>query len=170
MITKRRKRKFNTTFFFKKWASYRLYRKRSPRIVNRTVPKIIVISVHTVNRFPLRHRDWHNMLKVGPFTDSIGQVWRFSRALVSDCWTPSEHKLHFEERMSESDLYQTNKLSWKFIVQAYWNKSTRRPTFLFLNTSMCLVEKQQIPILIYSLWFNQTESWTNDLWHLRCVL
>jgi hypothetical protein len=44
----------NTTFFFsKKWASYRLYRNRSPRIVNRTVTKIIVISVHTVNRFPL---------------------------------------------------------------------------------------------------------------------
>jgi hypothetical protein len=38
---------------FKKWASYRLYRKRPPRIVNRTVPKIIVISVHTVNHFPL---------------------------------------------------------------------------------------------------------------------
>jgi hypothetical protein len=38
----------------KKWASYRMYRKRPPRIVNRTVPKIIVISVHTVNRFPLR--------------------------------------------------------------------------------------------------------------------
>ena len=27
MITKRRKRKFNTTFFFKKWASYHLHRK-----------------------------------------------------------------------------------------------------------------------------------------------
>ena len=52
MITKRRKRKFNTTFF-KKWASYRLYRKRPPCIVNRTVPKIITISGHTVNRFPL---------------------------------------------------------------------------------------------------------------------
>jgi hypothetical protein len=52
MITKRRKRKFNTTFLKKKWASYRLYRKRHPRIVNRTVPKIIVIS-GTVNCFPL---------------------------------------------------------------------------------------------------------------------
>ena len=52
MITKRRKRKFNTTFF-KKWASYRLYRKRPPCIVNWAVPKIIAISVHTVNRFPL---------------------------------------------------------------------------------------------------------------------
>jgi hypothetical protein len=30
-----------------------LYRKRPPRIMNRTVPKIIAISVHTVNRFPL---------------------------------------------------------------------------------------------------------------------
>jgi hypothetical protein len=37
------------------WASYHLYRKRPPRIVNRTVPKIIAISVHTVNRFPLIH-------------------------------------------------------------------------------------------------------------------
>jgi hypothetical protein len=32
-----------------------LYRKRPPRIVNRTVPKIIAISVHTVNRFPLNY-------------------------------------------------------------------------------------------------------------------
>ena len=47
-----KKRKFNTTFF-KKWASYRLYRKWPPCIMNRTVPKIIVISVHTVNRFPI---------------------------------------------------------------------------------------------------------------------
>ena len=53
MITKRRKRKFNTTFFYKKWASYRLYRKQPPRIVNRSVPKIIAISVHTVYRFTL---------------------------------------------------------------------------------------------------------------------
>jgi len=30
-----------------------LYRKRPPRIVNRTIPKIIAISVHTVNRSPL---------------------------------------------------------------------------------------------------------------------
>jgi hypothetical protein len=52
MITKRRKRS-STLLFFKKWALYRLYRKRPPRFVNRTVPKIIVISVHTVNRFPL---------------------------------------------------------------------------------------------------------------------
>jgi hypothetical protein len=37
----------------KKGASYRLYRKRPPRIVNRTIPKINVIVVHTVNRFPL---------------------------------------------------------------------------------------------------------------------
>ena len=56
MITKRRKRKFQHYFFFKKWASYRLYSKRPPPIVNRTVPKIIAISVHTVNRFPLSHR------------------------------------------------------------------------------------------------------------------
>ena len=40
-------------YFFFKWASYRLYRKRPPRIVNRTVPKIITISVHTLNRFHL---------------------------------------------------------------------------------------------------------------------
>jgi hypothetical protein len=33
-----------------------LYRKRPPRIVNRTVPKIFAISVHTVNRFPLNTR------------------------------------------------------------------------------------------------------------------
>jgi hypothetical protein len=32
---------------------YRWYRLRPPRIVNRTVPKIIAISVHMVNRFPL---------------------------------------------------------------------------------------------------------------------
>jgi hypothetical protein len=57
MITKRRKRKFNTTFFSKKWASYRLYRKRPPRIVNQTVPKIIAISVHTVNHFPLNWQE-----------------------------------------------------------------------------------------------------------------
>ena len=30
-----------------------MYRKRPPHIVNRTIPKIIVISVDTVNRFPL---------------------------------------------------------------------------------------------------------------------
>ena len=30
-----------------------MYRKRPPCIVNRTLPKIIAISVHTVNRFPL---------------------------------------------------------------------------------------------------------------------
>ena len=32
-----------------------MYRKWPPRIVNRTVPKIIMISVHTVNRFPLTY-------------------------------------------------------------------------------------------------------------------
>jgi len=52
MITKK-KNGSSTLLFFKKWASYRLYRKRPPRIVNQTVPKIIAISVHTVNRFPL---------------------------------------------------------------------------------------------------------------------
>ena len=52
MITKKRKRKFNTTFFSKN-KHHIVYRKRPPRIVNRTVPKIIAISVHTVNRFPI---------------------------------------------------------------------------------------------------------------------
>ena len=35
-----------------------MYRKRPPRIVNRTAPKIIAISVHTVNRFPLIYASW----------------------------------------------------------------------------------------------------------------
>jgi hypothetical protein len=34
----------STLLFFKKWASYRLYRKWPPRIENQTVPKIIAIS------------------------------------------------------------------------------------------------------------------------------
>jgi hypothetical protein len=46
MITKRRKWKFNTTFFSKN-------EHHIVCIVNQTVPKIITISVHTVNRFPL---------------------------------------------------------------------------------------------------------------------
>jgi hypothetical protein len=41
------------------------YRRRPPRIVNRTVPKIIAISVHTVNRFPLRLRKGvYNLIEV----------------------------------------------------------------------------------------------------------
>jgi hypothetical protein len=40
-------------YFFSKNEHHIVYRKRPPRIVNRTVPKIIVISVHTVNRFPI---------------------------------------------------------------------------------------------------------------------
>jgi hypothetical protein len=45
-------------FHYRRSGSYRLYRKRPPHIVNRTVPKIIVISVHTVNRFPLIYASW----------------------------------------------------------------------------------------------------------------
>ena len=78
MITKRRKRKFNALFFLK-WASYRLYRKRPPRIVNRTVPKIIVISVYTVNRFPLNiyegesqsHAPAHVLMRLYPINKSF---------------------------------------------------------------------------------------------------
>ena len=61
-------------FFFKKWASYRLYRKR-PRIVNRTVPKIIVISVHTVNRFPLNGH-YHYLIKCDLF--SLWYSWKIA--------------------------------------------------------------------------------------------
>jgi hypothetical protein len=49
MITKRRK-----LLFFSKNEHHIVYRKRPPRIVNWTAPKIIAISIHTVNRFPLR--------------------------------------------------------------------------------------------------------------------
>jgi hypothetical protein len=46
-------------YFFSKNEHHIVYRKRPPRIVNRTVPKIIVISVHTVNRFPLSRHHRH---------------------------------------------------------------------------------------------------------------
>jgi hypothetical protein len=58
-------------FLFAKYNFYYQYRyiklnyrtcKRPPRIMNRTVPKIIVISVHTVNRFPLTWREDHKYL------------------------------------------------------------------------------------------------------------
>ena len=52
----------STLFFFKKWASYRLYRKRPPRIVNRTIPKIIAILVHAVNCFPLSYFPFKSIL------------------------------------------------------------------------------------------------------------
>jgi hypothetical protein len=77
----------STPLFFKKWASYRLYHKWPPRIVNRTVPKIIVISVHTVNRFPLSYYCyfWTSTVKVRSlscvekFEDSKEEISRISK-------------------------------------------------------------------------------------------
>ena len=64
--------------------------------------------------------------------------------------------------MMKSALFQTNTLSWIFIVLAHWNNSPRvdmslhsdtlfwfwaNQSLLFLLNAACLVEKQQIPIL-----------------------
>ena len=64
--------------------------------------------------------------------------------------------------MMRSALYQTNTLSWIFIVLAHWNNSPRvdmsplldtlswfqaKPSLIFLFNDACLEEKQQIPIL-----------------------
>jgi len=86
--------------------------------------------------------------------------------LVSDCCLTlyhGENKLIFNEMMTRSTLYQTNTLSWIFlIVFAHWNKSPRidmshhsntlywfraNQSLLFLLNAACLAEKHQIPIL-----------------------
>ena len=71
----------STLLFLKKWASYRLYRKRPPRIVNRTIPKIIVISVHTVNRFPLKLNLLRGHLSYKA-TFSLSQRWPLNTGLT----------------------------------------------------------------------------------------
>jgi hypothetical protein len=86
---------------------------------------------------------------------------------VSDCCLTlyhGENKLIFNEMMTRSTLYQTNTLSWIFlIVFAHWNKSPRidimmsphsntlswfraNQSLLFLLNAACLAEKHQIPI------------------------
>jgi len=73
-----------------------------------------------------------------------------------------EIKLDLDEMMMMSALFQTNTLSWIFIVLAHWNNSPEvdislhwdtsswfqdnQSLFLLLKT-VCLADKQQIPIL-----------------------
>ena len=78
-----------------------------------------------------------------------------------------ENKLIFNEMMMRSALFQTNTLSWIFIVLAHWNNSPwsdmsllsdtlfwfrANQSLLFLLNAACLVEKQQIPILLSLVW------------------
>ena len=73
-----------------------------------------------------------------------------------------EKKLIFNEMTMRSALYQTNTLSWIFIVLDHWNNSPwvdmsphwetlpwfrANQSLLFLLHTACLEEKQQIPIL-----------------------
>ena len=73
-----------------------------------------------------------------------------------------EKKLIFNEMMMRSTLYQTNTLSWIFIVLGHWNNSLwvdmslhsdtlswfqANQSLLFALNTVCLVEKQQIPML-----------------------
>jgi hypothetical protein len=72
-----------------------------------------------------------------------------------------ENKLIFNEMMMRSALYETNTLSWMFIVLAHWNSPLVDMSFhldtlywfqanqslLFLPNAACLAEKQQIPII-----------------------
>ena len=91
------------------------------------------------------------------------------------CLTPlqlyhGENKLIFNEMMIRSALYQTNTLSWIFIVLAHWINSLRvdmlfhsgtlslfraNQSLLFLLNAACLAEKQQIPILWSLVWPDQ---------------
>ena len=76
-------------------------------------------------------------------------------------------KLIFYEMILRSALYQTNMLSWIFIVQAHRSNSPRidmlpqlatlsrfwaNQSLLFLLNAECLAEKQQIPILQSLVW------------------
>ena len=65
-----------------------MYHKRPPRIMNRTVPKIIAISVHTVNRFPLS----------GEATNFIVFGLTQQPELTFDC-TQGEHANHYTPLM-----------------------------------------------------------------------
>jgi hypothetical protein len=67
-----------------------------------------------------------------------------------------ENNLIFIEMMMKSALFQTNTLSWIFIVLAHWNKNLlhlhlfwfrANQSLLFLLNAACLAEKQQIPVL-----------------------
>jgi hypothetical protein len=73
-----------------------------------------------------------------------------------------ENILIFDGMMMRFALYQTNTLSWIFIVLAHWNNSPwidmsphlntlswfwANQSLFFLLNAVCLAEKQQIPIL-----------------------
>ena len=78
-----------------------------------------------------------------------------------------ENRLICNEMIMRSTLYEINRLSWMFIVLAHWNKSLQvdmslhsdtlfwfrdNQSLLFPLNAACIADKQQIPILLSSVW------------------
>jgi hypothetical protein len=92
-----------------------------------------------------------------------------------------ETKLIYNEMMMRHALYQTNTLSWIFIVLAHWNNNPQidmsshsdtlswfwaKQSLLFLLNAACLAEKQQIQILVFGFTQSGLEP-TIYLYHTR---
>ena len=109
-----------------------------------------------------------NRITVAPLSDAKFQLvseWLlfYANSAIFQLYH-GNNKLIFNEMMMWSAFYYTNTLSWIFIVLAHWNNSPQinmshhsdtiypDQSSLFLLNTVCLAEKQQIPIFFSLVW------------------